>query len=817
MPTPDEEFLQRLQATFKVEAEEHLQAISSLLLELEKSPPPAQQAAAVEGIFRESHSLKGAARAVDLADIEAICQALESVFSGWKKQQTTGSPEAFDTLHRAVDMIRALVSAPDMGQGSGPPGPRDDLIRQLGQLESRRPAPPRRRASVARTSVPEMPTLSERSESKGPGADERSDAKTPPGRSISAQPEIAPREEPAHAKPDKILPVQSAPAHFAEPERTAIADTVRISIAKLDSQLLQAEDMLAVKTMTGQRAVELRQLASRFEAWRKQWAGISTDVRTMRQTLEKEAKNANAAQSTSAATSAPLLEFLDWNFDYLRSLESRLTSLAEQAEQDRHGVAMRVDDLLADSKKLLMLPFSTLAGMFPKLVRDLCRDQGKEADLVIRGGDVEVDKRILEEMKDALVHILRNCVDHGVEKPQERARLNKPPRATITLSASQANGNKVEILVADDGGGIDLERVKESAVRSGVLADSAARALDDAETMALIFQSGVTTSPIITEISGRGLGMAIARANTEKLGGRIAIESKPAVGTTLRMMLPVTLATFRGILIAAAGRTFVVPTLNVDRVLRVKPGDIQSVENRETMSLQGRPVSLARLEAVLQLPPGPRRGDGTAPLPVVVLHSADQQIAFVVDEVLHEEEVLVKPLGKPLVRVRNVAGAAVLGSGKAVPILNVSDLIKSARTHSPGAPGAAPEKGTKASAKRVLVVEDSITSRMLLKGILEAAGYQVKTAVDGVDGFTALREDRFDLVVSDVEMPRMTGFDLTARIRADKRLAETPVVLVTALESREQRERGIDAGANAYITKSSFDQRNLLEVIRKLV
>ena len=390
------------------------------------------------------------------------------------------------------------------------------------------------------------------------------------------------------------------PSQPVEPEKAAIADTVRISIAKLDSQLLQAEDMLAVKTMTAQRAVDLREIASRFETWRKEWAKISTEARTLRQSLEHKAKNGNGGQST--LLSATLIDFLDWNFDYLRSLENKLTALAEQAEQDRHGVGMRVDDLLADSKKLLMLPFSTLAGFLPKLVRDLCRDQGKEADLVIRGGEVEVDKRILEEMKDALVHILRNCVDHGVEKPADRVRLNKPPRATITLSASQASGNKVEIVVSDDGAGIDLQRVKDSAVRNGVLANSAARALGDVEAMALIFHSGVTTSPIITEISGRGLGMAIARAKSEKLGGRISIESKPAAGTTLRMILPVTLATFRGILIAAAGRTFVVPTLNVDRVLRIKPRDIQTVENRETLSLQGRAVSLVRLEAVLQLP-----------------------------------------------------------------------------------------------------------------------------------------------------------------------------------------------------------------------
>ena len=278
------------------------------------------------------------------------------------------------------------------------------------------------------------------------------------------------------------------------------------------------------------------------------------------------------------------------------------------------------------------------------------------------------------------------------------------------------------------------------------------------------------------------------------------------------------MATFRGIIVSAADRTFVVPTANVERVIRVKAEEIQTVENRETLSFQGRVISLARLDQVLELPPKPRPNDSSGLLHVAVLTFAGQRMAFAVDEVLREEEVLVKPLGKPLLRVRNIAGATVLATGAVVPILNVTDLMKSARTR-----GAVPVAAassiveTVAPSKQVLVVEDSITSRMLLKGILESAGYLVKTAVDGMEGFTALRENRFDAVVSDVEMPRLNGFDLTARIRADKRLADLPVILVTALESRAERERGIDVGASAYIVKSSFDQSNLLEVIRRLI
>jgi two-component system chemotaxis sensor kinase CheA len=244
---------------------------------------------------------------------------------------------------------------------------------------------------------------------------------------------------------------------------------------------------------------------------------------------------------------------------------------------------------------------------------------------------------------------------------------------------------------------------------------------------------------------------------------------------------------------------------------------VQTVEGRETISLAGRTVALVRLADVLELARG-ETDSGRAAFPVVVLGDGGQHIAFAVDAVLDEQEVLVKRLAKPLVRVRNIAGATVLGSGQVAPILNVADLLKSARKAAGAAARAAVEtRPAEVESKAILVVEDSITSRMLLKGILEAAGYRVRTAVDGMDALAALRAERFDLVVSDVEMPRMNGFELTAKIRADRKLADLPVVLVTALETREDRERGMEVGANAYLVKSSFDQSDLLETVRRLI
>jgi two-component system chemotaxis sensor kinase CheA len=605
-------------------------------------------------------------------------------------------------------------------------------------------------------------------------------------------------EEPSAASPQPV----SAPAGETE--------TVRITVNSLDARLLEAEEMLAAKLAADQRASDLGALAGRLELWRKEWARVQPRTRALRQELERPRAAAAAADLRGLA------EFFDWNHDYLRTLEGKVAALRRTAEQDRLLIGKLVDDLLENSKKLLMLPLARLAGLLSKLVRDLCRDQGKEAELTIRGEEVTIDKRILEQLKDPLVHLLRNCIDHGIETPEQRRRAGKPPRAAITLTVSPVNSTQVEISVSDDGVGIDVDKVKAAAVKRGLVTLNTLDQLSESAALALVFETDVSTSPMITRVSGRGLGLAIVREKAEKLGGRVAIESRRGSGTTIRMTLPLTLATFRGVLIESARRLFILPTAQVERVTRFKPQEVRTVEGRRTLTLDGRAVALVDLADVLQLPSTPQKSDRPEAAPILVLGAGEQRVAFAVDAVLDEREVLVKRLTKPLSRVRNIAGATVLGSGEVAPILNVADLLKSARTagaglHTPtaAAPSAMP-------AKRILVVEDSITSRMLLKGILESAGYDVKTAVDGIDAFTALRAERFDLVVSDVEMPRMNGFDLTARIRADRTLAETPVVLVTALESREDRERGIDVGANAYLVKSSLDQSNLLEALRRL-
>ncbi len=758
MEEKDAAFLKKLLATFKTEAAEHITAISSGLMELEKAPSNLQ-AGIIERVFRESHSMKGAARAVNLSTIETLCQSFEDILSGLKRNQITPTGKIIDLLHRSINILGDLIS----GIGEKMASPERGKIRDV---------------------LRDFEGITKRAREEGKGADQGKEAATTPI-----------FEEEAH------LRAPAAPLMTAE--------TIRVSKQKLDSILLQTEGLLSVKQVLGQRTAELRGIIALMESLKKDGAKIGPEIRALEEAFQKRGYAADSADVIKRT-----IELFERKGGQVARLHDSLLDYEKALEHDYRSTSGLVDGLMENVKTISMLPFSSILELMPKLVHDLARDQGKEAALAISGAEFEIDRRILDEIREPIIHLLRNSIDHGIEKRQERIARKKGPIGSIRIDIAHKEGKMVEMLVSDDGAGIDIDKVRDSALRLEIISRDEAEKTHEQKLLSLIFRSGVTTSPIITDISGRGLGLAIVREKVEKLGGAVFCEPTEEV-TTFRILLPLTLASFRGVLVRAAERLFIIPLTGFDRAVRIKRDDIRTVENRETVLIDGQTVPLLALREVLEIP-GPK-APGRDFLQAAVLGTAEHRIAFSVDDVLYEQEVLVKDLGKQLVRIRNVIGATVLSTGQVVTILNISDLLKSALKTSPSAPVQVKAEGAPASRKSILVVEDSITARTLLKNILEAAGYDVKTAVDGIDAITMLKTGDFDLVASDVDMPRMNGLDLTAKIRADERFSRLPVVLVTALESREDRERGIDVGANAYIVKSSFEQSNLLEVIRRLL
>lgn len=787
MDITDVGFLDKLLRTFRVEADEHLRALATGLLELEKLPKNDDITEVAEALFREVHRFKGAARTVQLGEIESVCQAVEGVMSALKRGRIERSVELFDVLHRAGDVIRSLLTGEEDTRVQ-------PIVQQLKDLEATagQPSP--------KTKVKE-PAMVEPPESTD-GV-------------IACQEEPVPalEEEPAATTvtPAKAAPIPQSMEHRSD--WTNHTDTVRIAVEKLDPLLRQVEEMVSGKLVAHQRVSELSEIMSSFGAWKKRLGRLSSSNGRFSSMKREETGDVRISKHYHM-----LKEYVDWNKGFLKAMEDRFQTVVRSIKKDASSQGTMVDDLLEDMMNVLMLPCSSLLEMFPKVVRDLARDSGKEVSLTIHGGDLEIDRRILEEIRVPLVHMVRNSIDHGMEKPAEREAKGKPARGTLTISISQMSGNQVEILLSDDGAGIDTTRVLEAARRKGLISEQDADDLGVDNALSLIFRSEVSTSSKVSTISGRGLGLAIAREKVENLGGNITVQSEPGLGTTFRVVLPVTLSTFRGILVRVGDHLFVIPTSNVERVLRIRREDIETVGNRNTIEVNGVTLALFRLGDVLGIAQSDKKNDGSRYLHAMILSAAGERVCFSVDKIAKEQEVLVKVMGNYLSRVRNVAGATVLGTGNLVPTLHVPDLVKSVTKGGIVGNGkSVTAEKTNNERKSVLVVEDSITSRMLLKNILETSGYRVTTSIDGTDAWGVLNTNGFDLVVSDIEMPRMNGFDLTYKIRADEKLRKTPVVLVTSLGSPEDKQRGIEVGADAYITKGSFDQTNLLEIVARLI
>lgn len=758
-----DEFLVRIQATFRTEAEEHLRTFSACLIDLEKTRTKKRISEITDTMFREIHSLKGAARCVGQIDIESVCHPLESLLSAIRDQKILLSQNLFDIIYKAVNGLSKLTAGNDPVQSTADRQVQRELINRLKEAGE----------------VPET----------------YSSAEEPDPDTETGQVEtVAPFEK----------ETETISGNLKSPTRMS-KHVVRIPVNKLDLLLMQAEEMIQTKISLDQRLNELKEIKRRIY-----------EVKDEIQDLGKR---------QLLTPSVPGNELSQGKKNNLYKPEDKLSGLIRSMERDQYTLNRIVNDHLGDIKQLLMLPVSYLVESFPVMVREISREQQKEIEFIVRGAELEIDKRILEELKDPLIHLIRNSIDHGIGTPQERILHNKPPHGTIILSFIARESGIVEITVSDDGEGINTEQVLKAAIKSGYLSAEAAAKMEQGEILSLICQSGVSTSSIITNISGRGLGLSIVREKVEELNGRISMETRENSGTSFHLLVPMSLATFRSILVRNGDSLFMIPSANVERVMRVDQEEIRRVENRETIRIADSILPVADLGDVLGLEEirhSNAQGTGYAPdipkrIVMAVLVSGDNRVAFKVDEIIDEKQVLVKSLGKLLKRVKNISGASVLGTGKVVPVLSISDLMKSALLQEGKIKQTIADEMTSGSLKRILVADDSITARTLIKNILETAGYQVTTAVDGADAFSHARGGNFDLVLSDIDMPLMNGFELTSKIRNDKKLSELPVILVTALESREDRERGIEAGADAYIIKSSFDQANLLEVIRRLI
>ena len=490
----------------------------------------------------------------------------------------------------------------------------------------------------------------------------------------------------------------------------------------------------------------------------------------------------------------------------VHEVEQELALVEVRLRRDVRGVVQAANECERDLRATRMMPFEQACAALDRVVRDVTGATGKRARLAIEGGEVEIDRAVLEALRDPLVHLVRNAVVHGIETPAERRASGKSEEGLVRVAA-RVLGIEVAVEVSDDGAGLDREAIVRRAVERGV---SPPR--DPRELGRLVFLPGLSTARQIDEHAGRGVGLDVVKTRVEEIHGGIEVESKPGEGTILRIVVPRTLSTVQSLLVRADGRLFAVPTTLVRTMRRVDPGSIHAIDGRATVVIDGASYTFASLHEALGMgvPVQAQRG---SLVPVVVVVSPAGTVALRVDELAAVESLMIEPLGPRIAHARNIAGVAAAAGGDLALVLS-GEIVASALALR-GHPDAEP--GHKSPPRRLLVVDDSATTRALERTILEGAGYLVVLARDGEEAWRILQSDTVDVVVSDVEMPIVSGLELTRRIRESPRFRELPVVLLTALARDEDRLAGLQAGASAYLVKNAFDQTELLRTIERLL
>ncbi len=561
--------------------------------------------------------------------------------------------------------------------------------------------------------------------------------------------------------------------------------------------LVSASNLERILELSGEALVEARRLHS----LRKTLARAKSAQRRLADAIEL------LGQNTTQGTIGPGA-----------AAESRqaIDAALEQVEEHLRRGESLASALHAEAVASRMRPFGDACGSLPRSVRDLARSLAKDVRLQVSGEQVPVDREILRQLEAPLGHLVRNAIDHGIEAPDDRALAHKARQATLRIEARHRAGGLV-VEVKDDGRGIDRNRLREKIVAKGLATEAMALAMEDSELFDFLFLPGFSTAETVTDISGRGVGLDVVQSMAHAVGGSLEVRSTPQ-GTTFAMRLPVTLSVIRAAVVSISGSAYALPLARLERIDRVAREEISQVEGRPAAIIRGESVGLVRAAEVLDLP------NGTDPMmldlvPVVSVLAGARTVGFVVEEFLGEEDLVVRKLDRRLGDIPHLDAASIRENGDLLLILDADDLIQSALQllEQGKLRGVGGSTGAAKKQRRVLVVEDSITVRETERQMLIRAGYAVDTAVDGVDGWNALQKASYDLVVSDVDMPRMNGIELVRKIRSDSRFGSLPIVIVSYKDREEDRLAGMEAGASAYLTKGSFQDKTFLEAVAGLL
>jgi len=711
-----------------------------------------------------------------LIHISDMAHVLEDVLDGLRKEKIAYSNAISTVLFEGMDTLSKMMESLSQGEENEAPKAIITLLKQAaqGDLEEQevgeKQIPPGQKLDLMDADKSRVPDKIETKEEMGAPV-------ISPGSQTCPVQETSPESETSDKTPVKI------------------EETIRVDVNKLDALINLMGEVVSTHKKVETHARHIHGLFLELD-------DFQSAVEQKKQSLNSDPLQANSLDAFFDSFHGRIKQLNQGIHEYLGHFQPLMTQMQER------------------SLDLRMVPLSTVFDGLHMVVRDLCRDSEKTVFLKITGGDTEMDKKMTEHLKDPLLHMVRNCIDHGMEAKEVRLEAGKPAHGTIQIAAG-IDGGRVHISIADDGGGIPMDKVVMKALSRGLVTQLVLKDMTPSQMAQLIFNPGLSTADIITDISGRGVGMDVVRENIENtLNGSITVDTLPGQGTTFHIVLPETIAIIHVFLVTLKSMCYAIPASHVTEIVSIPGNEIFNAQDKAVLRLRGDLVPVVSMGDVLghaPLPDAINIKDETSLL-ILISGQGEDRLGMIIDSLLSEEEQVVKPFPPHMQGMHLVTGAILSDTHGIILVLHMLHMLERAKKlQKPDAPSFQDDSPQDVSSPRILVVDDSITTREIEKSILESHGYKVTLATDGVDGCEKASEFAYDLIVSDVDMPNLDGFAMTKKIRSTDMHAHTPIIIVTARDSQADMKKGITSGANAYIVKGDFDKNNLLETIENLL
>ncbi len=803
---------QEILEDFLVEAFEMIEQLDNDLIELENAPDDLDL---LNRIFRVAHTIKGSSSFLNFDVLTRLTHNMEDVLNKARKGELAITPEVMDIVLESTDNMKELL----------------EHIKQTGSDEG---------GIDVTSTIKKLETVLNGGANTSQTA-EKSVVEEQQVRSEEAQKDVSEMsEDEIEAEIERLLAQRQEEdrrrreAKKAAEETTGQSEKTDVSEMSEDEIEAEIERLLAQRQEEDRRRREAKKAAEEAKKTAQSGAQEAQKTTESKKAPEKQTQSPAPKERKSSIEQTIRVDVkrLDDLMNLIGELvlsKNRLLKIYDDVEERYEGeqfleelnqvvssVSLVTTDLQIAVMKTRMLPIGKVFNKFPRMVRDLSRELHKEIDLIISGEETELDKSIVEEIGDPLVHIIRNSCDHGIELPQERVAKGKPPKGTVQLKAYN-EGNHIIIEIIDDGKGLDTDMLKMKAVEKGIISEKDADQMSDKEAFMLIFKPGFSTASQVTNVSGRGVGMDVVRSNIEKLNGIIEIDSEIDKGTTLKLKIPLTLAIIQSLLVSVQEEYYAIPLASVLETVRITPDEIQSVEGRSVLRLRNEVLSLVHLADLFDVERVFNMGEHAY---VVIIGIAETKIGLIVDSLVGQEEVVIKSLGEYLKGIEGIAGATIRGDGRVTLIVDVGalmDMAKSVKSSMQNLEDSMRKtEKTSPADYNILIIDDSKTDRAIMKKALEPLGVSVTEASNGIEALNLMKDSSrsFDAALVDIEMPRMDGYTLASEIRKFNKFKMVPLIAVTSRTSRSDRMRGVEVGMTEYITKP-YTPEYLMNVVAR--